>query len=229
MGSDGLQVVAGNQGSVQGFERGGITGEYVWVFYTVSPYFNDILKACHEGPTGDIMMPISPLRKYLTPVSFGLLFTGMPMTWSHGVTLVNVKAKFRNVMKCLKMQFKFANMGPFSSSRGNKYILVAVDYFCKWVEAKALPTNDSRVIVKFLKSLFVRFGTPRAIISDHGTHFCNEQFAKVMLKCGVTHRLSIAYHPQSSGIAPDLEASRGRCFVHRPLKLQSFIYGNLIF
>nr|GEU36906.1 reverse transcriptase domain-containing protein [Tanacetum cinerariifolium] len=90
-------------------------------------------------------------------------------------------------------------MGSFSSIRGNKYILVAVDYLSKWVEAKALPTNDARVICKFLKSLFARFGAPRAIISDRGTHFCNDQFAKVMLKYGVTHRLSTAYHPQTSG------------------------------
>ncbi|GKC70505.1 reverse transcriptase domain-containing protein [Tanacetum coccineum] len=90
-------------------------------------------------------------------------------------------------------------MGPFSSSRGNKYILVAVDYLSKWVEAKALPTNDARVVVKFLKSLFARFGTPRAIISDRGTHFCNDKFAKVMSKYRVTHRLSTAYHPQTSG------------------------------
>ncbi|GKA54101.1 reverse transcriptase domain-containing protein [Tanacetum coccineum] len=90
-------------------------------------------------------------------------------------------------------------MGPFPSSRGNKYILVAVDYLSKWVEAKALPTNDARVVCKFLKSLFARFGTPRAIISDRGTHFCNDQFAKVMAKYGVTHRLSTPYHPQTSG------------------------------
>ncbi|GJZ97443.1 reverse transcriptase domain-containing protein [Tanacetum coccineum] len=90
-------------------------------------------------------------------------------------------------------------IGPFPSSRGNKYMLVAVDYLSKWIKAKALPTNDARVVVKFLKSLFARFGTPRAIISDRGTHFCNDKFAKVMSKYGVTHRLATAYHPQTSG------------------------------
>ncbi|GKB69695.1 reverse transcriptase domain-containing protein [Tanacetum coccineum] len=90
-------------------------------------------------------------------------------------------------------------MRPFPSSRGNKYILVAIDYLSKWVEAKALPTNDARVVIKFLKSLFARFGTPRAIISDRETHFCNDKFAKVMSKYGVTHRLATAYHPQTSG------------------------------
>nr|GEU32183.1 reverse transcriptase [Tanacetum cinerariifolium] len=89
-------------------------------------------------------------------------------------------------------------MGPFPNSKGSKYILVDVDYLSKCVEAKALPTNDARVVVKFLKSLFSRFGTPKAIISDRGTHFCNDQFAKVMSKYGVTHRLSTSHHPQTS-------------------------------
>nr|GEU93686.1 reverse transcriptase domain-containing protein [Tanacetum cinerariifolium] len=66
------------------------------------------------------------------------------------------------------------------------------------VEAKAFPANDARVVCKFLKSLFARFGTPCAIISDRGTHFCNDQFAKDTLKYGVTHRLATAYHPQTS-------------------------------
>nr|GEZ31154.1 reverse transcriptase domain-containing protein [Tanacetum cinerariifolium] len=90
-------------------------------------------------------------------------------------------------------------MGPFPSSKGNKYNLVAVDYLSKWVKAKALPKNDARVVVKFLKSLFSRFGTPKAIISDRGTHFCNNQFSRVMAKYRVTHRLSTTYHPQTSG------------------------------
>nr|GFC31344.1 reverse transcriptase domain-containing protein [Tanacetum cinerariifolium] len=88
---------------------------------------------------------------------------------------------------------------PFPSSKSNKYILVAVNYLSKWVKGKVLPTNDARVVVKFLKSLFSQFGTPRAIISDRGTHFCNDQFARVMIKYGVTHRLATVYHPQTSG------------------------------
>nr|GEX27017.1 reverse transcriptase domain-containing protein [Tanacetum cinerariifolium] len=71
-------------------------------------------------------------------------------------------------------------MGPFSSSKGKKYILVAVDYLSKWVEAKALPTNDARVVVKFLKSLFSRFGTPKAIIS--GRAYKNSLIYKERMK-----------------------------------------------
>nr|GEZ94178.1 hypothetical protein [Tanacetum cinerariifolium] len=83
--------------------------------------------------------------------------------------------------------------------RRNKYILVAVDYLSKWVDAKALPKNDARVVCKFLKNIFARFGTPQDIISDRGTHFFNDQFAKVMMKFDVTHRLATPYHPQTNG------------------------------
>ncbi|GJU57310.1 reverse transcriptase domain-containing protein [Tanacetum coccineum] len=69
-------------------------------------------------------------------------------------------------------------MGPFPSSRGNKYILLAVDYLLKWVEAKALPTNDARVVCRFLKSLFAHFGTPRAIISDRAAVNYNQGNAR---------------------------------------------------
>ncbi|GJV03410.1 reverse transcriptase domain-containing protein [Tanacetum coccineum] len=90
-------------------------------------------------------------------------------------------------------------MRPFPQSRGNKYILVVVDYVSKWVKAQALPTNDARVMVKFLRSLFSRFGVPKALISDGGTHFCNSQLEKALQRYGVTYKLSTAYHPQSNG------------------------------
>lgn len=68
-------------------------------------------------------------------------------------------------------------MGLFPSSFKNKYILVVVDYVSKWVEVIALPSNDARVVMNFLKkNIFTWFGTPRAIISHGGKHFCNEDF-----------------------------------------------------
>ncbi|GJW20975.1 putative nucleotidyltransferase, ribonuclease H [Tanacetum coccineum] len=89
-------------------------------------------------------------------------------------------------------------MGPFPNSKGNKYILVAVDYVSKWVEAQALPTNDARIVIRFLRRLFARFGVPKALISDRGTHFCNSELEKALQKYRVTHKLSIAYHPQTN-------------------------------
>ncbi|XP_056856781.1 uncharacterized protein LOC130506167 [Raphanus sativus] len=91
-------------------------------------------------------------------------------------------------------------MGPFPSSFGNKYILVAVDYVSKWVEAIASPTNDSRVVLKMFKSIiFPRFGVPRVVISDGGSHFINKLFESLLKKKGVKHKVATPYHPQTSG------------------------------
>ena len=87
-------------------------------------------------------------------------------------------------------------MGPFKNSGGNLYILVAIDYVSKWVEEKALPTNNANVVISFLKSLFCRFGVPRALISDRGTHFANHQMEKILKRYGVWHRFSTSYHPK---------------------------------
>nr|GFA85337.1 hypothetical protein [Tanacetum cinerariifolium] len=135
----------------------------------------DILNACHSGPIGGHYG-----ANYTTKKNFDSGFY-WPLIYKDAFEL--------------GIDF----MGPFPSSKGNIYILVVVDYLSKWVEAKALPTNDARVVVKFLKSLFSQFGTPKAIISDQGTHFCNDQFSRVIAKYGVTHRLSTAYYPQTTG------------------------------
>nr|GFC43179.1 reverse transcriptase domain-containing protein [Tanacetum cinerariifolium] len=111
---------------------------------------------------------------------------------------------FNSRLKIFSGKIKSRWSGPFTIAEIYPYGTAKLvhpdgDYLSKWVEAKALPTNDARVVVKFLKSLFSRFGTPKAIVSDRGTHFCNDQFLRVMAKYGVTHRLSTAYHPQTSG------------------------------
>ena len=91
-------------------------------------------------------------------------------------------------------------MGPFPTSYGHTYILVGVDYVSKWVEAIPCKTNDHRVVLKFLKAnIFSRFGVPKAIISDGGSHFCNKPFENLMAKYGVKHKVATPYHPQTSG------------------------------
>nr|GEV94821.1 hypothetical protein [Tanacetum cinerariifolium] len=130
----------------------------------------DILTACHNGPIEEHHGANYIAKKSLILVFIGLLFTEMPMTWSPDVTLVNVKGKFCNVMKCLKMQFKFVRSLTYGS-------------LISWACSRLLEGTR----------------TLRLIISDHGTNFCNDQFAKVMLKYGVTHHLSTAYDPQTSG------------------------------
>ena len=91
-------------------------------------------------------------------------------------------------------------MGPFPPSYKNKYILVAVDYFSKWVEAITSPTNDARVVTKMFKTIiFPRFGVPRVVISDGGIHFINKVFQGLLKKNGVKNKVATAYHPQTSG------------------------------
>ncbi|GJX86889.1 reverse transcriptase domain-containing protein [Tanacetum coccineum] len=94
--------------------------------------------------------------------------------------------------------------GAVPSSRWEQiYIRGSFVLFVKnGVKPKSPAPTTRPVVCKFLNLSSGRFGAPgapRAIISDRGTHFCNDQFAKVMLKYGVTHRLSTAYHPQTSG------------------------------
>ncbi|CAN6678827.1 unnamed protein product [Malus baccata var. baccata] len=93
-------------------------------------------------------------------------------------------------------------MGPFPSSYGFVYILLAVDYVSKWVEARATRTNDSKVVADFVKTnIFARFGMPRVLISDGGSHFCNRTIEALLKKYGVTHKVATPYHPQTSGQA----------------------------
>ncbi|XP_070036489.1 uncharacterized protein [Nicotiana tomentosiformis] len=78
-------------------------------------------------------------------------------------------------------------MGPFPSSNGHQYILVAVAYVSKWVEIMALPMNDAKVVVNFVKkNIFMRFGIPHALISDGVTHFCNKLLGNLLAKYGKT-------------------------------------------
>ena len=93
-------------------------------------------------------------------------------------------------------------MGPFPPSFGNLYILLAVDYVSKLVEAIACPINDANTVVRFIqRNVLSRFGAPKTIISDEGSHFANKLFEKLMSKYEVGHVMGLTYHPQSNGQA----------------------------
>ncbi|GJT13747.1 reverse transcriptase domain-containing protein [Tanacetum coccineum] len=159
----------------------------------------DILKACHSGPTGGHYGANYTAKKifdsgFYWPTIYKDahdFVTRCDICQRQGKISQRDEMPQNSIQVCEIFDMWGIDFMGRSASRGTNNNS-CVDYLSKWVEAKALPTNDARVVCKFLKSLFARFGAPRAIISDRGTHFCNDQFAKVMLKYGVTHRLSTA-------------------------------------
>nr|GEY39503.1 reverse transcriptase domain-containing protein [Tanacetum cinerariifolium] len=168
----------------------------------------NILTECHQGSIGG-----HPGPNYMAKKVFDSGFF-WPSIYKDAHTLVKScdtcqrqgTISFKNEMPQQMIQvceifdvWGINFMGPFPPSKSNKYILVVVDYVSKWVEAKALSTNNARVVVKFIKQLFSRFDTPNALISDRGTLFCNKVLENALLKYRVTHRFATPYHPQTSG------------------------------
>ncbi|GKC61331.1 reverse transcriptase domain-containing protein, partial [Tanacetum coccineum] len=143
----------------------------------------DILEACHNGPTGG---------------HYGANYTAKK---GQGKISQRDEMPQNSVQVCEIFDvWGIDFIGPFPSSKGNKYILVAVDYLSKWVGEKALPTNNAQVVCKFLKSLFTRFEAPRAIISDRGIRHRATTNSRSMLMYGVITVLAKnTYHPQTSG------------------------------
>jgi hypothetical protein len=86
-------------------------------------------------------------------------------------------------------------MGPFLKSKNYKYILVAVDYVSKWVEAMLCRATDSRSSKKmFEEIIFPRFGVRRIVISDGGSHFIDKSFQQYLSKHGIHHNITTSYN-----------------------------------
>jgi hypothetical protein len=93
-------------------------------------------------------------------------------------------------------------MGPFPNSKGYEYILVAVVYVSKWVEAlpcRAVDAMHSKRM--FHEVIFPRYGVPRIVISDRGSYFIDRTFQKALTEVGVDDQIATPYHPQMSGQA----------------------------
>nr|KAJ0227044.1 hypothetical protein LSAT_V11C100041560 [Lactuca sativa] len=170
-----------------------------------------ILQLCHEFACGGHFRPSRTLRKVL---ECGLFWPTMSRdcylfckSYERCQMTGNISQKNQMPQNPIPVCEIFDVwgidfMGPFPVSFGNVYILLAIDYVSKWVEAKATRSDDAKTVIEFLKSnVFVRFGVPRALISDRGTHFCNKMMEALLKKYNVTHRVSTAYHPQTNGQA----------------------------
>ncbi|GKE14846.1 reverse transcriptase domain-containing protein [Tanacetum coccineum] len=168
----------------------------------------EILAHCHSGPTGGHHSANVTAKKVY---GSGFYWPSVFKDANEYVRRCDTCQRSRNAYSRNKMPqnniqvckvfdvWGLDFMGLFPESRGNKYILVAVDYVSKRVEAQALPTNDARVVVKFLRQLFARFGIPKALISDKGTHFYNYQLEKLYKDMVAIKRIlerSMRYNPK---------------------------------
>ncbi|RDX95139.1 hypothetical protein CR513_22376, partial [Mucuna pruriens] len=168
---------------------------------------NSILQFCHSTPGGGHYGSTRTARKVL---DCGLYWptilrdayhfvstcdkcqkVGMAMTRRHEMPQQPIL--FCEVFDVWGIDF----MGSFPVSKGYSYVLLAIDYVSRWVEAIATKTNDAKTV----SNIFCRFGVPKALISDQGSHFCNRAMASLLHKYGVTHRIATAYHPQTNGQA----------------------------
>ncbi|GJS92274.1 putative nucleotidyltransferase, ribonuclease H [Tanacetum coccineum] len=172
------------------------------------PETRTILDQCHHRPTGGHYGPNITAKKVLDSGFY------WPTIIKEAYTLVRLCEACQNIGNISKSNEMPLNniqvckifdiwgidfMGPFPKSYKYEYILVTIDYISKWAEAQALPTNDARVVITFLKKLFCHFGMPKALISNRGTHFWNKIMERTMKRYGVNHHFSTSYHPQTSG------------------------------
>ncbi|RDX83325.1 Gag-Pol polyprotein, partial [Mucuna pruriens] len=166
---------------------------------------NSILQFCHTSPRGDQYRSIQTARKVLdckfywtTIFRDAYHFVSTYEKYQKVGMVINKRHEMpqQPILFCDGIDF----MGPFPVSNGYSYILLAVDYVSRWVEAIATKTNDAKVVVDFLKSnIFSRFGVLKALISDQGSHFYNKATSSLLHKYGVVHRIATVYYPQTNG------------------------------
>ncbi|XP_074297199.1 uncharacterized protein LOC141627897 [Silene latifolia] len=168
-----------------------------------------VLEGCHSSPYGGHHRPSKTISKVLqSGFYWPTMFRDAKnyvMTYDACQRTDSISRRHKiplNVILEVEVFYVWGidYLGPFPTSKGNRYILVIVDYVSKWVEAIATPTNDARAVINLFKMIiFPRFGVPRAVISDYGTHFGEKQLGALLAKYGVSHRRGLAYHPQTCG------------------------------
>jgi hypothetical protein len=169
-----------------------------------------MLNDFHTGACGGHLSGLETTQKILHTGYFWLTF---------------IKDCIKSIKKCHLCQIFSQNMrahptpmflviivGPFTkwgidyttcnppSTRGHCYIIVAVDYFTKWVEAMPMFKDDGETTTLFLfNQIIARFGVPREIVTDHGSHFQNQMMTKLTSNLVLRQEHSSPYYPQANG------------------------------
>ncbi len=86
-----------------------------------------------------------------------------------------------------------------ASPGGYEYMLVAVDKFTKWIEAKPINSPDGASAIKFVKSIVFRFGVPHSIVTDNGSNFTSKEFKAYCAEVGIKLHFASVAHPQTNG------------------------------
>ncbi|XP_073120164.1 uncharacterized protein [Henckelia pumila] len=139
--------------------------------------------------------------------SSGNMDTGTPICPSRPAS--NLKPVWAS---CPFDQWGLDIVGPFPQARAQKkFLLVAVDYFSKWVEAKPLEKITEGEVMKFLwKNIVCRFGLPRKLVSDNGRQFQGQKLADWCAEMGIKKAFTSMAYPQSNGQTEVLKGDRGR-------------------
>ncbi|XP_015939174.1 uncharacterized protein LOC107464731 [Arachis duranensis] len=92
-------------------------------------------------------------------------------------------------------------VGPFPTAPSQlRYLIVAIDYYTKWIEAEPLASITATHCQKFLwRQIITRFGIPEIVILDNGTQFADKKFREFLEGLRISHRFSSVEHPQTNG------------------------------
>lgn len=175
-----------------------------------STFVDTVLFACHDDVTAGHLgttRTIDKIRKrYFWPKMFSKI-TSYVRSCLDCQTKKGVRQRPAGFLTPIRTTQPFERVGidltgPFPlSSTGNRFIIVAVDYFTKWVITKAVPTADSRQIVKFfLERIVLQHGAPLALISDRGKCLTSSFVEQLFRALQTNHFITTAYHPQCNGL-----------------------------
>ncbi|GJU57564.1 reverse transcriptase domain-containing protein [Tanacetum coccineum] len=115
------------------------------------------------------------------------------------------------IKKCNDCQWGIDIAGPFPVAAGGlKFLIVAIDYFTKWIEAKAVATITGNQVKRFVwDNIVCRFGLPGEIVSDNGKQFCDNPFKDWCARLSITQRFASVKHPQTNGLVERANRSLG--------------------